>query len=85
MRLTLMAALAATSLPLVAAAQDAEVPEETVARINEMLAGMNCQMDPSDIEMAEDGGYELDDVMCAEGQFDIELDENFEVTNRRAE
>ena len=27
------------------------------------LGEMSCQMDPDDIEM-EDGGYELDDVIC---------------------
>lgn len=86
MRLTLITALAALAVPLAASAQaEDSVPDETVARINEMLAGMECQMDPSDIEMQDDGGYELDDVMCAEGQFDIDLDENLEVTNRRAE
>lgn len=70
--------------PLVAAAQD-DVTEETVERINELLSEMQCQMDPGDIEPTEAGGYELDDVMCAEGQFDIELDDSFEVTERRAE
>jgi hypothetical protein len=81
LRLTLLTA-AALALPLAVQAQ--EVPADTVARINELLAGMNCQMDPSDIEV-EDGAYELDDVMCADGQYDIDLDENFEVTNRRKE
>lgn len=49
-----------------------------------MLAEMKCEMDEADIEK-EDDGYELDDVFCADGQFDIDLDENFEVTNKRAE
>jgi hypothetical protein len=80
MRLTLLPA--APALPLAVLAQ--EVPADAVDRINELLAGMNCQMDPSDIE-SEDGGYELDDVMCADGQYDIDLDGNFEVTNRRKE
>lgn len=81
MRLTLLTATA-LALPLAVGAQ--EVDEATVTRINEMLAGMECQMDPSDIEK-EDDGYELDDVMCADGQYDIGLDENLEVTNRRKE
>jgi hypothetical protein len=81
MRLTMMIA-AAVSLPLSVAAQ--EVSEETVTQINELLAGMNCQMDPSDIEV-EDGGYELDDVMCEDGQYDIELDGNLRETGRRKE
>ena len=52
---------------------------------NEMLGGSDCQMNPSDIEMQDNGGYRPDDVMCAEGQFDTEQDENLEVMNRRAE
>lgn len=84
MRLMLLTA-AIMALPLAAAAQDDDaVPEETVTRINELLAAMQCQMDPDDIEM-EEGGYELDDVMCADGQYDIELDADLQETGRRAE
>lgn len=81
--ITLTAVLAAA--PFVAAADNHEVSEETVAQIDEMLAGMECQMDPSDIEAKPDGGYELDDVMCADGQYDIELDAELQETGRRAE
>ena len=85
MRLILMAAIAALTMPLAAAAQDDDVSEEAVARIDEVLAGMQCQMDPDDIELTDEGGYDLDDVMCADGQYDIELNADFEETNRRAE
>lgn len=58
---------------------------ETVEKIVAMLAEMECQMDPDDIEM-EDGGYELDDVICKGGnQFDIELDADLNEIGRRAE
>ena len=50
-----------------------------------VLAEMECQMDPDDIEM-DDGGYELDDVICKGGnQFDIELDAELNEIGRRAE
>ncbi|MGR3273174.1 PepSY domain-containing protein [Thalassococcus profundi] len=63
---------------------DDDPTEEQVSQIMEMLAGMECEMDPGDIEM-EDGGFELDDVYCADGQYDIDLDANMQITNKRAE
>lgn len=61
------------------------VDEETVQKIEAMLAAMECQMDPKDIEK-EDDGYELDDVICKGGlQFDIKLDAELNEVSRRAE
>jgi len=61
------------------------IPAETIAAIEAKLAAMNCQMDPDDIEM-EDDGYDLDDVICEGGnQFDITLDADLNETGRRAE
>ncbi|WP_116599619.1 PepSY domain-containing protein [Primorskyibacter marinus] len=66
-------------------AESHEIPQETVDQITAMLTEMNCQMDPDDIEM-EDDGYELDDVICEGGnQFDIELDADLNEVGRRAE
>lgn len=57
----------------------------TVAKIEAILAEMQCQMDPEDIEV-EDDGYDLDDVICKGGaQFDIKLDSEFNEVSRRAE
>ncbi len=64
--------------------QDAAVSQEVKDRVTVMLADMQCEMDTDNIE-ADDAGYELDDVFCADGQYDIELDENLGVTNRRKE
>lgn len=62
-----------------------DVPEEVVEKIMMMLTEMECQMDPDDIEV-EDDGYELDDVICKGGnQFDIELDMELNEVGRRAE
>ncbi|ASP19473.1 peptidase propeptide and YPEB domain protein [Antarctobacter heliothermus] len=61
------------------------IPQDTVDKITAVLADMKCQMDPHDIEM-EDGGYDLDDVICEGGhQFDIELDADLNEVSRRAE
>ncbi|GAA4219446.1 hypothetical protein GGQ68_003764 [Sagittula marina] len=65
--------------------EEMEIPQETVDAIMSMLTDMECQMAPDDIEM-EDGGYELDDVICKGGdQFDIELDADLNEVGRRAE
>jgi len=62
-----------------------EVDAETVTKIEAYLASIECQMDPDDIEV-EDDGYELDDVICKGGlQFDIELDKDLNEVARRAE
>ena len=45
---------------------------------------MGCEVDPSDIE-AEADGYELDDVFCTDGQYDMEMNAALEVTSRRKE
>lgn len=64
---------------------DDEVDAETVAKIEAYLASIECQMDPDDIEV-EDDGYELDDVICKGGkQYDIELDKDLNETGRREE
>nr|WP_258095024.1 PepSY domain-containing protein [Salipiger pentaromativorans] len=81
---SLIAALFTTA-SLIALPAMAETPTaEQTAKILAMLAEMQCEMDPDDIEM-EDGGYELDDVYCADGQYDIDLDAALNVTNKRKE
>ena len=84
-KLTTIAAASAfaLALPLTAAAQ--EVSPDVVERIQSMLAEMQCEMDPGDIELEDDGGYELDDVFCADGQYDIDLDADLNETGRRKE
>lgn len=83
MKSRLIAAAAIVSLSPAALAQ--EVDADTVAKIETLLADMQCQMDPGDIEATE-AGYELDDVICEGGrQFDIELDKGLMETGRRAE
>lgn len=80
------ALIAVAALAAPAFASDDEVDAETVDKIMAMLADMECQMAPEDIEPEEGGGYELDDVICKGGnQFDIELDADLNEVGRRAE
>lgn len=78
----ILAALALMSAPAFA---EGHLDAETVQKIEEMLASIECQMDPDDIEVEADG-YDLDDVICKGGnQFDIKLDKDFNEVSRRAE
>lgn len=62
-----------------------EIDAETVGKIEAYLASIECQMDPDDIEV-EDDGYDLDDVICKGGnQFDIKLDKELNEVSRKAE
>lgn len=66
-------------------ASDEKPGAEVIAKIEAKLADMECQMDPDDIEVEEDG-YDLDDVICKGGlQFDIKLDNDLNEVGRRAE
>ncbi len=78
--------LAALTLLLTGPAfAEGEIDPDIIEQIENILADMECQMDPDDIEV-EDDGYELDDVICKGGhQFDIELDKDLNEVNRRAE
>ncbi|TCO71732.1 PepSY domain-containing protein [Rhodovulum euryhalinum] len=62
-----------------------EISPDVVEKITAMLAEMQCEMDPSDIETEDGGGFELDDVFCADGQYDIELDSDLQVVEKRKE
>ncbi|SLN69454.1 PepSY domain-containing protein [Ruegeria meonggei] len=62
-----------------------EIDAATVEKIEAYLASIECQMDPDDIEV-EDDGYDLDDVICKGGnQFDIKLDKDLNEVSRKAE
>lgn len=77
--------LAVASLISTPALAAGDLDAETVTKIEAMLASIECQMDPDDIEV-EDDGYDLDDVICKGGnQFDIKLDKDLNEVSRRAE
>lgn len=83
MRQIIAAAAALAFLPLAAFAEGGATPEQ-MARIDEVLKAKSCEVDPANVEVA-DGAFDLDDVMCADGQYDIELDANYAVTEERKE
>ncbi|MGR3802936.1 PepSY domain-containing protein [Marinibacterium profundimaris] len=82
-RVLVMAAALAAGLSAPVFADDAPTEAEMEA-ILDILDNMECEMDPDDIEVEADG-YELDDVFCSDGQYDIELSKDFEVVEKRKE
>jgi hypothetical protein len=61
-----------------------EIPADKQKAIADMLANMKCEVDPANIEV--DGeGYELDDVFCADGQYDMALNADLTVADKRKE
>jgi pectin methylesterase-like acyl-CoA thioesterase len=77
----LSAGLVALTAP---GAMAGEVSEETVAKILANLGKMQCEVDPENIE-ADGDGYELDDVFCADGQYDMDLNAALDVVEKRKE
>jgi hypothetical protein len=57
---------------------------EEVVKIDQLLDGMQCEVDVEDIEKKDDG-YELDDVVCADGRYEMELDTNLQVVEKEAD
>jgi len=81
----LKAALIAGALALLPTAVLAEeVPADTVGKIQAMLKDMQCEVAPENIE-ADEAGFELDDVFCADGQYDMDLDKDLKVVNKKKE
>lgn len=78
---TILTAVALLLLPGFALAQ--ATPEQ-LARIDEVLAAKKCEVDPANVEV-EDGQFDLDDVICESGQYDILLDAEFNVVKERKE
>lgn len=61
-----------------------EVSEEQMTKIDEVLKARSCEVDPANVEV-EDGMFDLDDVMCADGQYDLMLDSNYVITKEKKE
>ncbi|MBK4218208.1 PepSY domain-containing protein [Paracoccus caeni] len=64
---------------------DTEATAEQITGIDEALAAMTCEVDPDNIEVEADGSFDLDDVICADGQYDIKLNADFTEKERRKE
>ncbi len=83
----LFAAFGAAGLLFVAAPAmaDDDPTAEQIAKITEVLAAQSCDVDPDEIEVEADGGFDVDDVACLDGQYDVKLDKDFNVIGMRKE
>lgn len=79
-RIALAALLALTAAPALA-----DATKEQITAIDAALAAMTCEVDSANIEIEEDGSFDLDDVQCADGQYDIKLNADFTEKERRKE
>ena len=82
-KILLTAALTAFAMP--AFADDQAATPEQIAKIDEALAAMTCEVDPANIEVEDDGSFDLDDVICADGQYDVKLNADYTEKERRKE
>ena len=57
---------------------------EAKAGVTKVLADIGCTVDKSDID-ADDGNYGANDVECKDGNYDITLDKDFKITNKKKE
>lgn len=81
MKRILITALALAAGPALA---DEKPTAAQLTQIDAALQAMNCEVDHDNVEM-ENGAFDLDDVMCADGQYDVKMDAAYTVTDRRKE
>lgn len=85
MKKLLIAALVAGFAMPALADDDEKATAEQIAKIDEVLAAVSCEVDPDNIEVEDDGSFDLDDVICADGQYDVKLNADFTEKERRKE
>jgi hypothetical protein len=74
------AALAFLASTSAYAAKEA-LTEEQIEGVQKAIKAMGCTVEDTAIE-AEGQGYEADDVICDDGQYDVYLDKDYKVTNK---
>lgn len=65
-------------------ASNVTVDQEAIDAIGRMMVQIACQVEPENIEKTSEG-YELDDVFCDDGQYDMVLDNNLSLVEKRKE
>ena len=74
--------IAASALVFAATTAYAEpVTEEQVMGIQKTIKAMECTVEDTAIE-AEGSGFEADDVICKDGQYDVYLDKEYNVVKK---
>lgn len=68
-------------MPAAAFADDKPPTPEQAEKIKAVLAAQGCQ--GGEMEVEDDGTFEVDEAKCADGDYDFELDKNFNVTSKK--
>jgi hypothetical protein len=76
-----IAACALVFAATTAYAADRALTEDEIMGVQKTIKGMECTVEDTAIE-AEGSGYEADDVICKDGQYDVYLDKEFKVKNK---
>lgn len=82
-RIMLATTLMAFAMP--AFADNDDPTADQIARIDKALMAMTCEVDPANIDVEAGGGFDLDDVICADGQYDVILNADYTEKERRKE
>jgi hypothetical protein len=77
---TLAVLFAVVATPVCAEA----LTEKQVEGVETTIKGMDCTVEDSDITSKGDG-YKADDVICKDGNYDMMLDKDFKVTDKKKE
>ena len=64
-----------------AQADDRALTEEEIEGVQKAIKAIGCTVADSEIE-AEKSGYEAEDAICDNVQYDIYLDKDFNITNK---
>ena len=83
MRIIVAAAVLSLMASTSAYAAMEALTEEQIEGVQKSIRamGMGCTVEDTNIE-AEGSGYEADDVICDDGQYDVYLDKDFNVTKK---
>lgn len=81
MRIIVAAAALALLASTSAYAAKEALTEEQIEGVQKAIKAMGCTVEDTEIE-AEGKGYEADDVICNDGQYDVYLDKDYNVTNK---
>jgi hypothetical protein len=81
MRIIVAAAVFAVLASTSGYAADEALTEEQIEGVQKAIKAMGCTVPDDEIEM-EGSGYEADDVICDDGQYDVYLDKDFNVIKK---
>lgn len=81
MRILAMAFALCFVMAMPALSDDEALTEEQVEGVQKALRAIGCTVPDDEIEIEGDG-YEADDVICKDGQYDAYLDKDFNITNK---